>query len=54
MLDKHRFHEFMPADVWKWKIIESKVERLLSLSNYQEIRLSILQDYKVLRKASPL
>ena len=51
MPEKQRsFHEFMPVDVWKWKIIESKVERLLSLSNYQEIRLSILQDYKVLRK----
>lgn len=49
MPDKHfSFHEFMPTDVWKWKIIESQVEELLALYNYQEIRLSILQDHKVL------
>ncbi|HRY83983.1 MAG TPA: ATP phosphoribosyltransferase regulatory subunit [Candidatus Cloacimonadota bacterium] len=49
MPEKHSgFHEFMPEDVWKWKIIESRVEDLLALYNYQEIRLSILQDHKVL------
>lgn len=47
--DQRKYHEFMPDDVWKWKIIESKVDRLLALYDYQEIRLSILQDYHVLR-----
>ncbi|MDD2331050.1 MAG: ATP phosphoribosyltransferase regulatory subunit [Candidatus Cloacimonetes bacterium] len=44
------FHEFMPEDVWKWKSIESKIDQVLALYNYQEIRLSILQDYDVLHK----
>ena len=43
-----RFHEFMPDKVWKWKILEEKMERILSLHDYQEIRLSVLQDYQVL------
>ncbi len=43
------FHEFMPEDVWKWKSIESKVDKVLFLYDYQEIRLSVLQDYSVLR-----
>lgn len=42
------FHEFMPQDVWKWKLIESKLEELMSLYDYQGIRLAILQDHKVL------
>ncbi|PKN80660.1 MAG: hypothetical protein CVU48_01140 [Candidatus Cloacimonetes bacterium HGW-Cloacimonetes-1] len=49
MSDKLRsFHEFMPEDVWKWKIIEQQIDNVLSLHNYQEIRLSVLQDYSVL------
>lgn len=43
------FHEFMPEDVWKWKYIEEKVEALMALYDYQEIRLSVLQDYEVLQ-----
>ncbi|MDY0152190.1 MAG: ATP phosphoribosyltransferase regulatory subunit [Candidatus Cloacimonas sp.] len=46
--DPQRFHEFMPDKVWKWKILEQKVEKVLGLHDYQEIRLSVLQDTKVL------
>ena len=42
------FHEFMPDKVWKWKILEEKVEKVLSLHDFQEIRLSVLQDSQVL------
>ena len=45
-----KFHEFMPSDVWKWKIIENQIEDLLALYGYQEIRLSILQDHQVLHE----
>lgn len=48
--NKHHFHDIMPEDVWKWKYLETQVEQVLSLYNYQEIRLSILQDYDVLQK----
>ena len=44
----HSFHEFMPADVWRWKMIEHQVDQVLALHDYEEIRLSVLQDYKVL------
>ncbi len=44
------FHEIMPEDVWKWKYLENQVEQVLSLYNYQEIRLSVLQDYNILYK----
>jgi len=44
-----RFHEFMPDKVWKWKILEEKLEKVLALHDYQEIRLSVLQDTKVLQ-----
>ncbi|MBP7310852.1 MAG: ATP phosphoribosyltransferase regulatory subunit [Candidatus Cloacimonetes bacterium] len=44
------FHEFMPEQVWKWKLLEQKLERILALYNYQEIRLSVLQDYHVLHQ----
>ncbi len=43
------FHEFMPEDVWKWKSIEERIDSVLELYDYQEIRLSVLQDYGVLR-----
>ncbi|MFO7660368.1 MAG: ATP phosphoribosyltransferase regulatory subunit [Candidatus Cloacimonadaceae bacterium] len=42
------FHEIMPDDVWKWKYMESQIEQVLALFNYEEIRLSVLQDYGVL------
>lgn len=38
----------MPEDVWKWKLLEHKIEQVLSLYDYEEIRLSILQDYDVM------
>ncbi len=44
------FHEFMPEDVWKWKFIEHRVQRVLALHDYEEIRLSVLQDHAVLVK----
>ncbi len=44
-----RFHEFMPDKVWKWKILEEKLDKVLALHDYQEIRLSVLQDSKVLK-----
>jgi len=44
----HSFHEFMPADVWRWKMIEHQVDQVLALHDYEEIRLSVLQDYSVL------
>ena len=46
--NNRRFHEFMPEDVWKWKSMEHHIDSILALYNYQEIRLSVLQDYKVL------
>lgn len=44
------FHEIMPQDVWKWKYMENQIEQVLCLYNYEEIRLSILQDYEILQK----
>jgi histidyl-tRNA synthetase len=44
------FHEIMPDDVWKWKYMETQLEQVLTLYNYQEIRLSVLQDYNILYK----
>jgi len=41
-------HQFMPDKVWKWKILEQKIAHILSLHDYQEIRLSVLQDYRVI------
>jgi ATP phosphoribosyltransferase regulatory subunit HisZ len=38
----------MPDKVWKWKILEQKIAHILSLHDYQEIRLSVLQDYRVI------
>lgn len=48
--EPNRFHEFMPDKVWKWKILEEKMDKVLALHDYQEIRLSVLQDYQVLHK----
>jgi histidyl-tRNA synthetase len=42
------FHEFMPEDVWKWKLLERRIEQVLALHDYEEIRLSVLQDYNVM------
>lgn len=44
------FHEIMPDDVWKWKYMESQIGQVLTLFNYEEIRLSVLQDNTVLTK----
>jgi len=47
---KRSFHEFMPEAVWKWKALETKFDHVLNLYDYQEIRLSVLQDHEVLHK----
>lgn len=41
-------HQFTPDKVWKWKLLEQKIAHVLSLHDYQEIRLSVLQDYQVI------
>ncbi|HPV14744.1 MAG TPA: ATP phosphoribosyltransferase regulatory subunit [Candidatus Cloacimonadota bacterium] len=38
-------HKIMPEEVWLWKIIEEQIEQELALHDYQEIHLSVLQDY---------
>jgi histidyl-tRNA synthetase len=43
-------HQFMPDKVWKWKVLEQKMAHVLSLHDYQEIRLSVLQDYRVINE----
>lgn len=43
-------HQFMPDKVWKWKILEDRIANILSLHDYTEIRLSVLQDYKVINE----
>ncbi|MBW6514951.1 MAG: ATP phosphoribosyltransferase regulatory subunit [Candidatus Syntrophosphaera sp.] len=44
------FHEFMPEQVWKWKLMEERFDHVLKLHDYHEIRLSVLQDFEVLQK----
>lgn len=44
-------HKIMPEDVWQWKIIEQQIERELALHDYQEIHLSVLQDYSHFKKS---
>ncbi len=39
-----RFHRILPENVWKWKMLEQKLDEVLSLHDYREIRLSVLQD----------
>jgi histidyl-tRNA synthetase len=43
-------HQFMPDKVWKWKILEQRAAHVLALHDYQEIRLSVLQDYSVIHE----
>ena len=40
----------MPDKVWKWNLLEQKIAQVLSLHDYQEIRLSVLQDYGVIHE----
>jgi histidyl-tRNA synthetase len=45
MPDKTKaFPDFLPDEVWKWKLMEERFDHILKLHNYHEIRLSILQD----------
>jgi histidyl-tRNA synthetase len=44
------YHGLLPGEVWKWKTMENQIEQVLDLFNYQEIKLSILQDYDILSK----
>jgi len=43
-------HQFMPDKIWKWKILEQKIGQHLYLHDYQEIRLSILQNHDVIQE----
>jgi histidyl-tRNA synthetase len=45
----HSIREFLPQEVWKWKLMEADFDRVLRLHDYQEVRLSILQDAEVIR-----
>ena len=38
------FPEFLPEEVWKWKLIEERFDHILKLHDYHEIRLPILLD----------
>lgn len=39
-----------PEDVWKWHLLEDRMDGVLKMYNYQEIRISILQDYDILHR----
>jgi len=41
-------HATLPEEVWKWHVLENRLDSVLSMYNYQEIRLSVLQDYSIL------
>lgn len=42
--------EFLPEEVWKWKLMEERFDRVLKLHNYHEVRLPILQDRELVQK----
>ncbi len=42
--------DFLTEEAWKWKSIEDAFSEVLTLHDYQEIRLPILQDREVLQK----
>ncbi|MBM4403033.1 MAG: ATP phosphoribosyltransferase regulatory subunit [Candidatus Cloacimonetes bacterium] len=48
--DSQSLRVILPEDVWKWHILEELLDRVLSMYNYQEIRLSVLQDYSILHQ----
>lgn len=45
-----KFHNVLPEDAVNWRYLEHQTEEVLSLFNYQEMRLSVLQDYNQLSK----
>ncbi len=38
------FPEFLPEEVWKWKLMEERFDHVLKLHDYHEVRLPILLD----------
>ncbi|MFA7543579.1 MAG: ATP phosphoribosyltransferase regulatory subunit [Candidatus Cloacimonadaceae bacterium] len=50
MISKLGIHQFQPDKVWKWKSLEARIARILSLNDYKEIRLSVLQDYQLVQQ----
>lgn len=50
MISKLGIHQSLPDKVWKWKSLEEQAARILSLNDYKEIRLSVLQDYKLIQQ----
>lgn len=42
--DAKSFPRSNPEDVWKWKLLEQKFAEVFAMHDYQEIRLSVLQD----------
>ncbi|HQP26421.1 MAG TPA: ATP phosphoribosyltransferase regulatory subunit [Candidatus Syntrophosphaera sp.] len=49
-LSERPYAEFLPEEVWKWKLMEERFDRVLKLHNYQEIRLPILQNRDLVHK----
>lgn len=47
---KPEYPEFLPDEVWKWKLMEERFDHVLKLHDYHEIRLPILQDRELVQK----
>ncbi len=47
---KRAYPDFMPDEVWKWKLMEERFDHVLKLHNYHEIRLPILQNRELVQK----
>ncbi len=48
--NKRAYPDFLPEEVWKWKLMEERFDHVLKLYNYPEIRLPILQDRELVQK----
>jgi len=49
-MEPQAYQKILPDDVWKWKLLEQKFDQVLALYDYQEIRLSVLQDRDEIHK----
>lgn len=49
-MNRHKpgINEYYPQKVWKYRQLEEKLAHVLYLHNYQEVRLSILQDFQLI------
>lgn len=47
---KPAYPDFLPEEVWKWKLMEERFDQVLKLHDYHEIRLPILQDRALVQK----